>query len=103
MSQFVKMGEIPLAECQAIERMINQKDQIAMKCNLLQGKENEQYEQAKNELNEIEKELKKRCNQIMIDYKIEIIPGVNVRIDFENGDILAVLPEDGQEKCSEIR
>lgn len=99
MSQFVKMGEIPMAECQAIERIINQKDQIVMKCNLLQGKD----EQAKNELNEIEKELKKRCNQIMIDYKIEIIPGVNVRIDFENGDILAVLPEDDQEKCSEIR
>lgn len=95
MSQFIKMGEIPMEECRALKELIDQKDQMVTECNLLREQNKVQYEQAKSELSKIEDDIKKQSKKIINDYKIEIVPGANIRIDFDNGDILAVLPDEG--------
>lgn len=103
MSEFIKMGEMPLEECHILEQLIAQKDQLIIQCNGLQEQDQTQYKQAKLQLSELENTIKKQCHKIMIDYKVEVIPGANIRINFENGDILAVLPDEGQEKASDLQ
>lgn len=93
MSQFIKMGEISMKECHALKELIVQKDQMIFECNSLQKQNKAQYEQVKSELSKIEKEIKNLSKQLLMNYKIEIIPGANIRIDFDTGNILAVLPD----------
>lgn len=102
MNQFVKMGEIPMEICKELQELVNQKDYLICRYNLAQEDNKTEAEQIKLQLDQITREIKNLCNKIIEDYHIEIIPGAKIRIDFKNGDVFAVLTEDGQVE-SDIR
>lgn len=94
MSQFIKMGEISIEERYKLRQFLQEKEQRTTECNALYEQDRDQYEEAKKKLCEVENEIKEWSKKIIVDHKIEIIPGAKIQINFESGDILAVLPED---------
>lgn len=91
------IGKATMDECKELKKLVERKMGLVELSKTLAKANKEVYEQVVADLGATEFSIKDWWTRISVLYRLEMIPGANIRINFETGDIIAVLPEKNQE------
>lgn len=87
------LGKVTIEECQEFKKLVERKLGLVELTKSLSKANKEVYEQVVSDLGETEFLIKDWWARMSQVYKLEIIPGSNIRINFETCEILAIVPK----------
>ncbi len=92
MNNTLNIGKVSIEECTELKNLIERKMGIIEFSKNASNMDTELYEHMVVDLGNTEFLIKDWWSRMYASYKLETIPGTNTRIDFETGDIVAVIP-----------
>lgn len=97
MNNTLTIGKVTMDECKELKKLVERKMGLVELSKTLAKVNKEVYEQVVSDLGATEFLIKDWWSRISVLYRLEMIPGANIRINFETGDIIAVIPEQNAE------
>lgn len=93
MSDTLTLGRVTTEECEEFKKLVERKMGLVELSKTLTKENKEVYEQVIADLGNTEYLIKDWWTRMFQQYKLETIPGTNIRFNFETGEITAVVPE----------
>lgn len=97
MSNSLSIANVSMGDCVELKVLIERKMGLVELSKTLKKGEDGIYEKLVIDLGKTEYLIKEWWSRIHLKYKIKKIPGANIHLDFDTGEINAIMPERNKE------